>query len=146
MKTVLDSVFAAVGAFLGFYFGGLNGAFIVLCIFTILDYLTGVTSAILRKELSSEIGFKGLLKKMLIFIFVGMGNLIDVHLVGSGEVVRTAVIFFYLSNEGLSIIENAVEIGLPVPSILKKYLKKVNDDSEAADTAEKKENKDDENN
>ncbi len=105
-----------------------------------LDYLTGVIAALIKKELSSAVGFKGLMKKMLIFIFVGMANMLDVHLVGSGQVLRTAVIFFYLSNEGLSIAENSVEIGIPVPTALTKFLKKVNE------TAEKKEVEKNENN
>ncbi|MBQ7015201.1 MAG: phage holin family protein [Clostridia bacterium] len=130
MKTVFDSVFAVIGAFLGFYFGKLDGLLIVLCIFSIIDYLTGIISAIIQKNLSSAIGFKGLMKKMLMFIFVGMANLIDIYLIGSGQVLRSAVIFFYLSNEGLSITENAVEIGLPIPPVLTKFLKKVNEASQ----------------
>lgn len=109
-----------------------------------LDYLTGVIAAVINKNLSSEIGFKGLMKKMLIFIFVGMANLLDVHMVGSGQVLRTAVIFFYLSNEGLSIVENAVEIGIPVPAALTRFLKKVNEESENKEVkteGEKDENK-----
>ncbi|MBQ2916560.1 MAG: phage holin family protein [Clostridia bacterium] len=140
MKTVFDSIFAVIGAFLGFYFGELDGLLIILCVFSVLDYLTGILSAIISKNLSSSIGFKGLLKKMLIFAFVGMANLLDVYMVGSGQVLRTAVIFFYLSNEGLSIVENAVEIGLPVPAALTGFLKKVNEN------AEKKEVETDENN
>lgn len=140
MKTVFDSIFAVIGAILGFYFGKLDGLLIVLCVFSVLDYITGVIAAIIKKELSSETGFKGLMKKMLIFIFVGMANLLDVHMIGSGQVLRTAVIFFYLSNEGLSIVENAVEIGLPVPAALTEFLKKVNEN------AEKKEVETDENN
>lgn len=140
MKTVFDSIFAVIGAILGFYFGKLDGLLIVLCVFSVLDYLTGILSAIISKNLSSSIGFKGLLKKMLIFAFVGMANLLDVYMVGSGQVLRTAVIFFYLSNEGLSIVENAVEIGLPVPAALTGFLKKVNEN------AEKKEVETDENN
>lgn len=140
MKTVFDSIFAVIGALLGFYFGELDGLLIILCVFSVLDYLTGILSAIISKNLSSSIGFKGLLKKMLIFAFVGMANLLDVYMVGSGQVLRTAVIFFYLSNEGLSIVENAVEIGLPVPAALTGFLKKVNEN------AEKKEVETDENN
>lgn len=137
MKTVFDSIFATIGAFLGFYFGKLDGMLIVLCLFSVLDYLTGIISAIMKKELSSAIGFKGLMKKMLIFIFVGMANLIDIHLIGSGQVLRTAVIFFYLSNEGLSITENAVEIGIPIPAVLTKFLKKVNEESQKKELTEK---------
>ncbi len=140
MKTFFDSTFAVIGAVLGFYFGKLDGLLIVLCIFSVIDYLTGVTAAILKKELCSEIGFKGLMKKMLIFIFVGMANLLDVHMVGSGQVLRTAVIFFYLSNEGLSIVENAVEIGIPVPSVLTGFLKKVNDEAEKTKIETKRNN------
>ena len=107
-----------------------------------VHYLTGIISAIISKNLSSSIGFKGLMKKMLIFIFVGMANTLDVHMVGSGQVLRTAVIFFYLSNEGLSIVENAVEIGLPVPEALTKFLKKVNDSAEKTEVKAGEKNED----
>lgn len=85
----------------------------------VIDYITGIMAAILEKKLSSNIGFKGIFKKVLIFTFVGIGHIVDIYILQNGSAVRTAVIFFYLSNEGLSIIENATKIGLPVPEKLK---------------------------
>ena len=101
-----------------------------LVAFVVLDYITGLMVAVLEKKLSSSIGFKGIFKKVLIFIFVGIGHIIDFYILQNGSAVRTAVIFFYLSNEGLSLIENADKIGLPVPDSLKKVfteLKKEDD-------------------
>lgn len=90
-----------------------------LVAFVVIDYITGIMAAILEKKLSSNIGFKGIFKKVLIFTFVGIGHIVDIYILQNGSAVRTAVIFFYLSNEGLSIIENATKIGLPVPEKLK---------------------------
>lgn len=89
-----------------------------LLIFVIVDYITGVMCAIQDKRLSSAVGFIGICKKILIFLFVGIGHVIDAYIIGSGAVLRTACIFFYVSNEGVSIIENAAHIGLPVPQKL----------------------------
>ena len=88
----------------------------------VADYITGVMCAIVEKKLSSEIGFKGIFKKVLIFILVGVGHLIDTNLIGDGSVLRTAIIFFYCSNEGVSMLENAGRLGLPIPEKLKDIL------------------------
>lgn len=101
--------------------------------FVVIDYITGVMVAVLEKKLSSNIGFKGIFKKMLIFIFVGIGHIIDFHIIKNGSAVRTAVIFFYLSNEGLSIVENATRIGLPVPEQLKAVFKELRKEDEKND-------------
>ena len=118
--------FAAVGGFLGWFLGGYDGFLYALVLFIVLDYITGVMLAILMKELSSNIGFKGIFKKVLIFMVVAVGHTIDVYVLGSGSAIRTAVIFFYLSNEGISIIENASKIGLPIPEKLKQVLEQLN--------------------
>src|SRR5690606_3168948 len=123
-------IFAAIGAYIGWFLGGFDGLLYALVAFVVLDYITGLMVAILDKKLSSSIGFKGIFKKVLIFIFVGIGHIIDFYILQNGSAVRTAVIFFYLSNEGLSIVENAAKIGLPVPESLKKVfteLKKEDD-------------------
>ena len=123
MKDVVHTIqviFAVIGAYIGWFLGGFDGLLYALVAFVVLDYITGLMVAILEKKLSSSIGFKGIFKKVLIFIFVGIGHIIDFYILQNGSAVRTAVIFFYLSNEGLSIVENAAKIGLPVPESLKK--------------------------
>ena len=86
--------------------------------------------AILEKQLSSEIGFKGIFKKVLIFILVGAAHIIDYKVLGNGSVIRTAVIFFYISNEGISILENASKIGLPIPQKLRNILEQLRKDGD----------------
>lgn len=122
MKIALQTVFAAVGGFLGWFLGGFDGLIYTLAAFVVIDYITGVMVAIVKKEVSSEVGFKGIFKKVLIFTLVGIGNIVDINLIGSGSAIRTAVIFFYLSNEGISILENAGLIGLPIPQKLQDIL------------------------
>lgn len=114
--------FAALGGFLGWFLGGMDGFLYVLITFMGIDYITGVMCAIADKNLSSEVGFKGICRKVLIFALVGVGNILDVYVLGNGSVLRTAVIFFYLSNEGISLLENAAHIGLPIPEKLKEIL------------------------
>ena len=118
----IQAACAAVGGWLGYFLGGLDGLLIALIVFMALDYITGIMCAILDKKLSSAIGFKGVMKKALILILVGVANVVDVHVVGTGSALRGAVICFYLSNEGLSLLENASYVGLPVPEKLKNVL------------------------
>jgi len=119
---VLSGVFAVIGLWLGLFIGPVNGLLIALIVFVLTDYVTGFASAVVRKELSSSVGFKGLARKVLIFLIVGIANVLDVYVLGANAVLRTAVILFYMCNEGLSIIENAGEIGLPIPKKLKDVL------------------------
>lgn len=121
----MQLIFTAVGGWLGYFLGGWDGFLYALIAFVVIDYLTGVMSAIIKKELSSEIGARGIFKKVLIFILVGIGNIIDSNLIGNGSAIRTAVIFFYLSNEGISILENVAVIGLPIPEKLKVVLEQL---------------------
>lgn len=133
MKQVVSAVqyaFAAMGGALGAVLGGFDGFLYALILFVVVDYATGVMVAVIRKQLSSEIGFKGIAKKVVIFCLVAVGHVIDQQVIRSGSVVRTAVIFFYLSNEGISILENAAFIGLPVPRKLRDVLEQLHDDSE----------------
>lgn len=116
---ILQIIFAAIGGYIGRFLGGFDGALYALVAFIVIDYITGIMVAILEKKLSSNIGFKGIFKKVLIFTFVGIGHIVDIYILQNGSAVRTAVMFFYLSNEGLSILENATKIGLPVPEKLK---------------------------
>lgn len=118
----------SVGAVLGIFFGKINGLFIALLVAVILDYISGLISAIINKALSSSVGFKGIAKKVLIFLIVGIANLIDVYVLGGeSAVLRTSVIFFYMANEGISILENAGECGLPIPTKLRNLLAQLKD-------------------
>ena len=112
----------AIGGWLGYFLGGIDGLMIALMIFMALDYVTGVMCAIIDKKLSSAVGFKGICKKVLILMLVGVANVVDIHIVGTGSALRSAVICFYLSNEGLSLLENAAHIGLPIPDKMKDVL------------------------
>ena len=129
----IQFVFAAIGGWLGYFLGGCDGLLYALLIFVICDYITGVLCAISDKKLSSEIGFRGICRKVLIFLLVGIGNVIDVQVLGQPGVLRTAIIFFYLSNEGLSLTENAAHLGLPIPEKLKTVLEQLHDRDEKED-------------
>lgn len=131
--TWIQAVIAAFGGAVGWFLGGFDGFLYALLAFVVLDYITGVMCAILDKKLSSEIGFKGIFKKTLIFVMVGIGQIIDTQLIGSGSVLRTAIIFFYCSNEGVSLLENASRIGLPVPQKLKDILAQLHDKGDKHD-------------
>ena len=115
----------AIGGWLGYFMGGLDGLLIALLVLMVLDYLTGIMCAVIEKKLSSAIGFIGICKKCLILMLVGLANIIDLYVVGSGSALRSAVVCFYLSNEGLSLLENTVRIGLPVPDKLRDVLKQL---------------------
>ena len=126
----IQLAFAAVGGWLGYFLGGCDGLLYALIAFVAIDYITGVMCAISDKTLSSEVGFRGICRKVLIFLLVGIGHIVDAQVIGSGGVLRTAVIFFYLSNEGISLIENAAHLGLPVPEKLKAVLEQLHDRAE----------------
>ena len=121
----IQLAFAAFGGFLGWFLGGVDGFIYALIAFVVIDYITGVTCAIADKNLSSEVGFIGISRKVLIFVLVGVGNILDVYILGEADVLRTAVIFFYLSNEGISLLENSAHLGLPVPQKLKDILEQL---------------------
>ena len=120
----------ALGGWLGYFLGGMDGLLIALLVFVILDYVTGVMRAIAGHELSSAIGFKGICRKVLIFALVGVGHVLDTHVVGTGSALRSAVICFYLSNEGVSLLENASHLGLPIPKKLKAILSQLHNKSD----------------
>ncbi len=123
----IQCVIATIGGWVGWFVGGCDGMVYVLTIFVVIDYITGVMRAIEEKKLSSEVGFKGICRKVLIFALVGAANLLDVQIIGDGSVLRTAVIFFYISNEGVSILENASFLGLPIPEKLTDILIQLHD-------------------
>lgn len=118
----IQTAFTVLGGLLGWFLGGFDGFLYALVALMVADYITGVMCAIVEKKLSSEIGFKGIFKKVLIFVLVGIGQMIDTNLIGDGSVLRTAIIFFYCSNEGVSMLENAGRLGLPIPEKLKDIL------------------------
>ena len=123
-------VFTAIGGWLGYFLGGCDGLIFTLVIFVAADYITGILCAISERKLSSEVGFKGIAKKVVIFILVGIAHVLDVNVIATGSILRTAVIFFYLSNEGVSLLENAAHLGLPVPEKLKEVLEQLHDRAE----------------
>lgn len=132
----LQLAFTVVGGWLGYFLGGCDGLILALLLFVVTDYITGVMCAAIDKKLSSSVGFKGIFRKVLIFMLVGIANIIDFHVLKQGSVIRTAVIFFYLSNEGLSLIENASHLGLPVPEKLKNVLEQLHDKDRKDNTHE----------
>ena len=129
----VQMVFAAIGGWLGYFLGGCDGLLYALIAFAVIDYVTGVMCAVADKKLSSAVGFKGICRKVLIFILVGIANVLEVQVIGSGSVLRTAVIFVYISNEGVSLLENAAHLGLPVPDRIKTVLEQLHDRSEKED-------------
>lgn len=126
----IQFIFTAVGGWLGYFLGGCDGLLYALIAFVAIDYITGVMCAVIDRKLSSAVGFKGIFRKVLIFLLVGIANIIDVQVVGTGAVLRTAVIFFYISNEGVSLLENAGHLGLPIPQKMKDVLEQLHDKSE----------------
>ena len=126
----IQLIFSAVGGWLGYFLGGCDGLLYALIAFVVIDYVTGVMCAIINRELSSAVGFKGIFRKVLIFLLVGIANIIDVQVIGTGAALRTAVIFFYISNEGVSLLENAGHLGLPIPEKIKTVLEQLHDRAE----------------
>ena len=136
--TKIQIAITAIGGWLGYFMGGLDGLLIALIILMSLDYISGVMCAIVDKKLSSAIGFRGICKKVLILMLVGVANIVDIHVVGTGSALRGAVICFYLSNESLSLFENAAHIGLPVPEPLKNALAQLHGRSDNDNTTDNK--------
>lgn len=129
----IQFVFAGIGGWLGYFLGGCDGLLYALIAFVVVDYITGVMCAVSDHTLSSEVGFKGICRKVLIFLLVGIANILDMQVIGTGSVLRTAIIFFYISNEGVSLLENAGHLGLPIPTKLKDVLAQLHNRSEKGD-------------
>ena len=132
---------AAIGGWLGYFLGGMDGLLTALIVFMAIDYVTGLMCAVADKKLSSAIGFKGICKKVLIMLLVGVAHIVDLHVVGTGNALRGAVVCFYLSNEGVSLLENAAHLGLPIPEKLKTVLQQLHnrDDNTEDNTDDNKE-------
>ncbi|MDY2595580.1 MAG: phage holin family protein [Oliverpabstia sp.] len=127
---MIQVVFTMLGGWIGYFVGGCDGLIYALLAFVVIDYITGVMCAIADRKLSSEVGFKGICRKVLIFMLVGLANILDVNVIGTGSALRTAIIFFYISNEGVSLLENAAHLGLPVPEKMKAVLEQLHNKSE----------------
>ena len=128
---IIQLIFSGIGGWLGYFLGGCDGLLYALLAFVVIDYITGIMCAIADHSLSSEVGFKGICRKVLIFLLVGIAHILDVHVIGSGGVLRTAIIFFYISNEGVSLLENSAHLGLPVSEKIKVLLEQLHDRSES---------------
>lgn len=128
VANMMQYIFASLGGAIGAVMGGFDGFLYALIVVVGVDYVTGVMAGILNKELSSRIGFRGIFKKIVIFCLVAVSHIIDAYVIGDGSVLRTAVIFFYLSNEGISILENAAHVGLPIPKKLKEMLEQIKEE------------------
>lgn len=127
---MIQLIFSALGGWLGYFLGGCDGLLYTLLAFTAMDYITGIMCAVNDHTLSSEVGFRGICRKVLIFMLVGIANILDADIIGTGSVLRTAVIFFYISNEGVSLLENAAHLGLPVPEKIKVVLEQIHNRAE----------------
>lgn len=134
---MVQFVFSAVGGWLGWFLGGCDGLLYALIAFVVIDYITGVMCGVADKKLSSGVGFKGICRKVLIFMLVGIANILDMEVIGTGSVLRTAIIFFYISNEGVSLLENAGHLGLPIPQKTKDVLEQLHKRSESDESEEK---------
>ena len=131
---MIQLLISALGGWLGYFLGGCDGLLYALLAFVVIDYITGVMCAVNDHTLSSEVGFRGICRKVLIFLLVGIANVLDVQIIGTGSVLRTAVIFFYISNEGVSLLENAAHLGLPVPEKIKVVLEQIHDRAESEES------------
>ena len=130
---IFDSVVAIIATFFTYLFGGWDVALSILITFMILDYITGVIWAYIQKNLNSEVGFKGLVKKCTILIVLIVGAMLD-RLLNSGEwVFRTLVAYFYIANEGISLLENISKLGVPIPAKIKNALEQLNKEDERAE-------------
>ena len=135
----IQMAITGIGGWLGYFVGGVDGLMTTLIIFMVIDYITGLMCAVADKKLSSAVGFKGICKKVLIILLVGVAHIVDLHVVGTGSALRGAVVCFYLSNEGLSLLENAAYIGLPVPEKLRTVLAQLHNRDDKTDTTENRE-------
>ena len=137
MTKFLDIISASIGGIIGFFLGGCDGMISALLTFIVIDYITGCLVAISKKKLSSKIGYKGIAKKVFIIALVGIANIVDVQILKQGSALRTATIFFYMANEGMSIIENGINLGIPIPKKLKDIFLQINNDDEYSENNSK---------
>ena len=134
---MIKSISAALGAVGGFLFGQLNGLFYAVIAMMAIDYITGVVVAVLDKKLSSEVGFRGLVKKVFILVLIAVAHIIDAQVIGTGAALMTAVMLFFIANEGISILENAAALGLPIPQKLRDVLEQLRDKDKGDNNGDK---------
>lgn len=134
--TKLQMAFSIIGGWLGYFVGGVDGQMTALIIFMGIDYITGLMCAVVDKKLSSAVGFKGICKKALIILLVGVAHIVNLHMVGTGSALRSAVVCFYLSNEGVSLLENSAHLGMPIPDKLKTVLEQLHDRNDKDNTTD----------
>ena len=121
-KDIVDFFIAGAVGLLGWFFGGLDGFMSVLLSFMVIDYIMGLSIGYVRHELNSTRGFQGILKKIFMLFLVGIAHVIDELLPNDTAALRTVVCLFYIANEGISILENADTLGIPIPEFLKNRL------------------------
>ena len=127
MDNIFKNIMAGVCTILSFLFGDMEGLMIALIALIILDYISGVIAAAVEKRLSSEVGAKGIAKKIFMLLIVALANIVDINVVGDGHVLKTVTVVFYICNECISLIENAGRIGVPVPKKLLDVLEQLRD-------------------
>ncbi|HMM32895.1 MAG TPA: phage holin family protein [Clostridia bacterium] len=136
MGATFKIIFAALGSAAAYLWGPWDALIIVLLAFVVTDYVTGVLGAATQGKLDSAVGFKGIMKKVMIFVLVAVGSLLDKIIPAANNAIRAAVCMFYIANEGLSILENAGVLGLPLPAVLKKWLAQLKKAGEDETTTE----------
>ena len=130
MDNVFKNILAGVCTVLSFLFGDMEGLMVALVALIILDYISGVIAAAVEKRLSSEVGAKGIAKKIFMLLIVALANIVDINVIGDGHVLKTVTVVFYICNECISLIENAGRIGVPVPKKLLDVLEQLKNKDE----------------
>lgn len=118
INTFYNSLVAAFGVIVGFLFGDMRGCLIALICFIVLDFITGVLTGVVEKNLSSEVAYRGIIRKIIELIIVIAAHMIDKYICGTGDVIMTSVCFLFISTEGISLLENAARLGVPIPNKL----------------------------
>lgn len=127
MDNIFKNIMAGICTILSFLFGDMEGMLIALIALIILDYISGVIAAAVEKRLSSEVGAKGIAKKIFMLLIVALANIVDINVIGDGHVLKTVTVVFYICNECISLVENAGRIGVPVPKKLLDVLEQLRD-------------------
>ena len=127
MNDIIKGILAAICTAVGFLFGSADGLIIALVVLIVMDYISGVMAAVVEKRLSSEIGAKGIAKKVFMLLIVAVANIVDINVIGEGNVLRAVTVVFYIANECISLIENAGRLGVPVPKKLLDVLAQLRD-------------------
>ena len=130
MDNIFKNIMAGICTILSFLFGDMEGLMVALIALIILDYISGVIAAAVEKRLSSEVGAKGIAKKIFMLLIVALANIVDINVIGDGHVLKTVTVVFYICNECISLIENAGRIGVPVPKKLLDVLEQLRDRDE----------------